>query len=84
MNLFAHKKDIELKKDKIIPRYLSMGKAVQYSGISRHTLYRMLEKGYISGDRTPGGHWRIDIQSIDDWFTRSDKKAVAIMKDFGL
>jgi len=74
----------EQKRDAIMPRYLPMGKAVQYSGVSRHTLYRMLEQGHISGDRTPGGHWRIDKESIDDWFVRSDKKAFALMRDLGL
>jgi len=43
----------------------------------------MLEDGDLNGERTPGGHWRIDRESIDDYFD-GDKKAVEIVRSLGL
>jgi len=65
------------------PRYLSTGQASTYASLNRKTLYRMLERGDINGERTPGGHWRIDRESIDSYFD-GNKKAVDILRSFGL
>ena len=67
----------------IIQRYLSTGQAAEYSGLNRKTLYKMLEEGDLNGERTPGGHWRIDRESIDDFFD-SSKKEVAIIRSLEL
>lgn len=67
----------------MLQRYLSIRNAAKYSGLSRKTLYKMLEEGDLNGERTPGGHWRIDRESIDDYFD-GDKKAVEIIRSLGL
>jgi len=43
----------------------------------------MLEEGDLDGERTPGGHWRIDRESIDDFFDSSQKE-VAIIRSLWL
>jgi len=43
----------------------------------------MLESGDLNGERTPGGHWRIDRESIDSYFD-GNKKAVDILRSLGL
>jgi hypothetical protein len=44
----------------------------------------MLVEGQLRGERTPGGHWRVDRESIDEWFTRGDQKAVAIVRSLDI
>jgi excisionase family DNA binding protein len=65
-------------------RWLRMREASAYAGLSRNTLKKMLLDGSLTGERTPGGHWRVDRESIDDWFGRGQKKAVAIARSLGL
>jgi hypothetical protein len=43
----------------------------------------MLETGLLRGDRTPGGHWRVDKESIDQYFS-GDEKVVALIRSLDL
>jgi excisionase family DNA binding protein len=65
-------------------KYIRVSEACRMFSLSRGTLYRMLENGDIDGDRTPGGHRRIRKESLEDYFTRGDKKVVALMSELGL
>ena len=53
--------------------------AARYA-VSISTLRRMMDEGYISGERTPGGHRRINQESADNYFTRSDRWAEAVAR----
>lgn len=57
--------------------------AMRYS-VSINTLRHMIDEGYIAGDRTPGGHRRVNRESADAYFTRSDRQAEVIVKSLGL
>ncbi len=65
-------------------RWLRISEAEKYASLSRNTIKKMLKDGQLRGERTPGGHWRIDRESIDDWFSRGEKKAVEIARSLGL
>ena len=44
----------------------------------------MLIDGQLKGERTPGGHWRVDRESIDEYFTPTHKKAIEILRSLEL
>jgi excisionase family DNA binding protein len=60
--------------------WLKVSEACTYAGVSRNTIKQMVKDGRFSGDTTPGGHWRIDRESIDRWFRRTEEKALRIAK----
>ena len=66
----------------ITPRYIRMGKAEILMSLNRKTIVRMLEKGYLNGERTPGGHWRIDVESIHRYFD-GERQAIDIVRSLG-
>jgi excisionase family DNA binding protein len=61
-------------------RWLRISEASKYASLSPKTVKRMLLDGLFNGERTPGGHWRVDRESIDSWFSRGTTKAVAILE----
>jgi excisionase family DNA binding protein len=61
-------------------RWLRIPEACRYAGLSRNTIKVMLLDGKLSGERTPGGHWRVDRESIDAWFGRGSAKALATIR----
>jgi excisionase family DNA binding protein len=63
----------------ISKRWLKTVEACTYASLSPKTIKRMVMEGQLRGERTPGGHWRIDRDSIDEWFS-GDQKAVAILR----
>jgi excisionase family DNA binding protein len=66
-------------------RWLRLREACAYAGLSRNTVKKMLLDGSLIGERTSkNGHWRVDRESIDDWFGSGQKKAVAIARSLGL
>ena len=65
-------------------RWLRIGDASKYASLSPKTIKRMLADGQLRGERTPGGHWRVDRDSIDEWFSRGDQKAVAIVRSLDI
>jgi len=65
-------------------RWLRISEACKYAGLCKNTVKRMLYDGLLIGERTPGGHWRVDRDSIDAYFGRANEKAVAIVRSLGL
>ncbi len=59
-----------------------MSEASRYASLDRKTIGRMLEAGLLRGGRTPGGHRRVDRESIDEYFS-DDERAVAIVRSLG-
>ena len=68
---------------RVLRRWLKISDASRYAGLSPKTIKRMLTKGYLRGERTPGGHWRVDRESIDEYFS-GDQKALEIVRSLGL
>jgi len=68
----------------IAARYMKMSDAMRYASVSRKVLVRMLHDGDISGRKTPGGHWRIDRESIDAYFGNIEQKAIDLVRSLGL
>jgi len=71
------------KSNNFWPRWLRVSAACKYASLSRKTLKRMLIEGDLRGERTPGGHWRVDRESIDEYFS-GDHKALEILRSLGL
>ena len=44
--------------------YIKPGEAAQMLGVSRDSIRRYVESGAINGITTPGGHHRIDRESV--------------------
>ena len=65
-------------------KYLRVSAACQIYSLSRNTIYRMIDRGDIDCDRTPGGHRRISKASLDEYFTKMPKKVIAMMESLGL
>lgn len=65
-------------------RWLRMGEACRYARVCRKTMRRLVNEGHISSGYTPGGHHRIDRESIDAYFREPDQKALAIYESFRL
>lgn len=42
--------------------YVSVGSVAKIIGLSRSTILRAVEAGFLPGYRTPGGHWRLNLQ----------------------
>jgi excisionase family DNA binding protein len=61
---------------------MKMSEASKYASLDRKTIKGMLMEGLLRGDRTPGGHWRVDRESIDEYFS-GDERAVAIARSLG-
>ena len=51
---------------KLTAKYLRMGEAENYFGLNRKTIYAMIERGELKAIQTPGGHYRIDRESLID------------------
>jgi len=41
------------------PEYVTTGVIAGYCGVSKVTVLRWIDKGYLTGFRTPEGHYRI-------------------------
>lgn len=68
----------------ITPRWLKVSEVCRYAGLSPKTVKMMLADGHLRGDRTPGGHWRVDRESVDEWFGAADEKAIAIARSLSV
>ena len=70
-------------RNSLYPRWLRVSDACRYASLNRKTIRHMLVEGLLRGERTPGGHWRVDRESIDEYFS-ADQKAVAILRSLDL
>lgn len=61
-------------------KWLSMPEACEYARLSRNTVKKYIEDGHFTGDKLPGGQWRIDRESIDDYLGQTAKKALALLE----
>jgi excisionase family DNA binding protein len=66
--------------------WLTIRQAAQKANVSTSTIRRRIEEGKLRIARTAGdsGHYRVDANSLDDLFANAEKKAVAVLRSFGL
>lgn len=66
--------------------WLTIRQAAQKANVSTSTIRRRIEEGKLRIARTAGdrGHYRVDSNSLDDLFSSVEKKAVAVLRSFGL
>ena len=57
----------EINAASIFNKWLTFNEACQYAKVSQNTMRRWINDGLIYATRTTGG-WRIDRESIDDYF----------------
>lgn len=48
------------------PQYVTVTEAAGRLGVHRRTAQRWVREGRLAGHKTPGGHWRVDVQSMAD------------------
>jgi excisionase family DNA binding protein len=53
---------------------ISISKAAKELGVSQNTLRRWEERGYITPERTPGGHRKYDLDKLKDFYQKYGKK----------
>ncbi len=49
------------------PRWLKIRQAVEYAGMSRNSLMRLIEADSIKARKRPVGGWVVDRTSIDEY-----------------
>ena len=60
--------------------YIKPGEAAQMLGVSRDSIRRYVESGAINGITTPGGHHRIDRESVASIISENVGKNVAVIR----
>ena len=50
---------------------IRIGEAAEYLGVSKSTVYRMVEQGILTPSKTPGGQRRFNTEELDDYLKRS-------------
>jgi len=63
---------------------MQIGEAKLFSGMSRRIIRRLLGDGDVDGYQTPGGHWRVSRESLQDYMAHGKKEALAISRSLGL
>ena len=64
---------------------LKMSEACKRLGVCRETMRSYLNAGYIQGRKLPGGHWRIDADSLESFKQDPvDQKALDLMRRRGI
>lgn len=58
------------KRDRV--RYIRIGEAADRLGVSKSTIYRMVDQGILTPAKTPGGQRRFDVEQLDDYLERSE------------
>jgi excisionase family DNA binding protein len=51
--------------------YLTTGKVAQYCGVSKVTVLRWIDKGYLQAFRLPEGHYRIHKDDFDEFMEKN-------------
>lgn len=59
-------------------RLLTVKEACKYMKVSRPTLHKRIDEGFIYAKKD-GGKWKIDQESIDTYFN-SDREIIANMR----
>jgi excisionase family DNA binding protein len=49
------------------PRFLNVGEAAEYIGVSAASLRKWSNEGFVPVYRTPGGQRRFALQDLDDF-----------------
>ena len=52
------------------PEYLTTGVIAQYCGVSKVTVLRWINKGYLAAFRLPEGHYRIRRDDFDKFLAK--------------
>lgn len=64
---------------------MSVSMAAKYAGVCVNTMRKWADEGLVDGDRTPGGHRRIDRESIDRMLGgQARAEALAIVRGLAL
>ena len=53
-------------------RFYRPGEISRMFGVSTKTISNWVKKGYVSGHYTPGGHLRVDINSVTEYVYRDE------------
>ncbi len=53
---------------------LSVTQAAIYTRLHPESIRRAIRKGALFAERTPGGHWRINLTAIHSWLDFTRKK----------
>lgn len=66
--------------------WLTIKQAAERYNISTRTIRRRINEGHLKVFRTCGdtGDYWIDVDSLEDFFGASEKRAIAILKSMGL
>jgi hypothetical protein len=71
----------EKRRNDSISRWLKMGDAESYSGHCRHYLIRLIQEGCLTGRKCDNGHWVVDRESIDAYFSGANHaRALEILR----
>jgi excisionase family DNA binding protein len=46
-------------------RPLMVGQTAALLGVTKSTIYRWIDKGYVKAIRLPGGHFRIPLEEVE-------------------
>lgn len=57
----------EIKAHAIWNKWMTVKEACDYAKVSRNTMMRWVNRGYVYGTKTTGD-WRIDRESLDAYF----------------
>jgi len=60
--------------------YIKPGEAADMLGVSRDSIRRYVDSGAIDGITTPGGHHRIDRESVDSIIAEKVGQNVTIVR----
>jgi len=48
-------------------KYVGIGVSARIAGFSTSTMRRAMEAKLVEGWQTPGGHWRVDVASLEKY-----------------
>lgn len=60
--------------------YLKIGEAAYRSGLSPKTLRKLLDRGYIRGGHSPGGHRLFQWDSVKNYIEREEQEDIDFLR----